>query len=87
MKITSSLFVFTILYGVSGNSQEQPLIAEGAKLELLSEDFEFTEGPATDEAGNVYFTDQPNNKIHKWNAEDEELSVFMEDSGRANGLY
>ncbi|WP_339656461.1 SMP-30/gluconolactonase/LRE family protein, partial [uncultured Salegentibacter sp.] len=49
--------------------------------------FEFTEGPASDAEGNVYFTDQPNNRIHKWSVEDGAVSVFMENSGRANGLY
>jgi len=62
------------------------LIAEGAKLELVSKQFRFTEGPATDKKGNVFFTDQPNDKIWKYST-DGQLSVFMEKSGRANGLF
>ncbi|MEM7374874.1 MAG: SMP-30/gluconolactonase/LRE family protein [Bacteroidota bacterium] len=62
------------------------LIAKGAKLKLLSADFVFTEGPAADADGNVYFTDQPNNRIMKWEA-DGDISVYMEDAGRSNGLY
>jgi len=60
--------------------------APGAKIKLLADTFKFTEGPAVDAAGNVYFTDQPNNKIYKWSI-DGKLSVFHDKPGRANGLY
>ncbi len=53
---------------------------------LLSGPFSFTEGPAADKAGNVYFTDQPNNKIYIWTVNGE-LKEFCGDYGRANGLY
>ncbi|MDR2679610.1 MAG: SMP-30/gluconolactonase/LRE family protein, partial [Tannerella sp.] len=49
--------------------------------------FRFTEGPAVDKDGNVYFTDQPNDRILKWSVKAEKLSVFSENTGRANGLY
>ena len=87
MKTLSTLSFCLLLFSFSGKSQEQNLIAEGAELELLSDGFEFTEGPAADAEGNVFFTDQPNNRIHKWSAEDNQISIFMEDAGRANGLY
>ena len=64
-----------------------PIIAEGEKIRVLGEGFEFTEGPASDKEGNVYFTDQPNNKIHKWSAENGEITVFLDETGRANGTY
>ncbi|RYY35702.1 MAG: SMP-30/gluconolactonase/LRE family protein [Sphingobacteriaceae bacterium] len=57
-----------------------------AKPELVSREFIFTEGPAVDKQGNVYFTDQPNNKIWKYDTNGK-LSVFMDNAGRANGLY
>ena len=44
----------------------QSPIAPGAKLQKLSGDFAFTEGPTCDKKGNVFFTDQPNNRIMKW---------------------
>ncbi len=62
------------------------IVARGAKLKLISNRFSFTEGPAADKYGNVYFTDQPNNKIWKWNTNGK-LKVFLNKSGRANGLY
>jgi gluconolactonase len=72
---------------VSLSAQEKKeIIAPGAKVERLAENFRFTEGPAVDKKGNVYFTDQPNNRILKW-AVDGGLTVFHENPGRANGLY
>ena len=87
MKIPSTLFLMTVLFSVSGRSQENALVAEGAELKLVSDGFEFTEGPASDAEGNVYFTDQPNNRIHKWSVDNNKVEVFMEEAGRANGLY
>jgi gluconolactonase len=52
----------------------------------LADGFQFTEGPAVDKEGNIFFTDIPNNRIHKWSV-DGKLSTFMENSGGANGLY
>jgi gluconolactonase len=63
-----------------------PVIADGAKVELLAGGFKFTEGPAPDAAGNVYFTDQPNDRIHRWSVEGK-LSTFKEPAGRSNGLF
>ena len=62
------------------------LIKKGAQPERISADFKFTEGPAVDHQGNVFFTDQPNNRIHKW-IPGEGISIFMENAGRSNGLY
>lgn len=62
------------------------VVAPEAELELISDQFTFTEGPAVDAEGNVFFTDQPNNRIWKYNV-DGQLSLFMEPAGRANGLY
>ena len=56
-------------------------------MQKISGAFEFTEGPAVDRRGNVYFTDQPNDRIMKWNAADGSISTFMQPAGRANGLY
>lgn len=63
-----------------------PIIALGAKLEKLAGDFKFTEGPTCDRDGNVFFTDQPNNRIMKWSV-DGKLSTFLQPAGRANGMF
>lgn len=62
------------------------LVAPNAALKLISNQFSFTEGPAVDKAGNVFFTDQPNNKIWKYDTNGK-LSLFMDKSGRSNGMY
>lgn len=61
--------------------------APGATLQRVSEGFQFTEGPAADAMGNVYFTDQPNDHILKWSANTGTIETFMQPSGRANGLH
>jgi gluconolactonase len=53
--------------------------------EMAGQGYKFTEGPAVDKGGNVYFTDIPNNRIHKIGL-DGKVAVFKEDSGAANGL-
>jgi gluconolactonase len=62
------------------------LIAPGAMVEKLAGGFMFTEGPACDAQGNIYFSDIPNERIHKWSV-DGKLTTFRENSGRANGLF
>jgi gluconolactonase len=75
-----------MLVTVGRGAEKVSVIAPGAKVEKLAGDFKFTEGPASDAEGNVFFTDQPNNKIYKWSVEGK-LTVFHESPGRANGLY
>src|SRR5947209_7206669 len=66
-------------------ADDSPLLAPGAKLEKLADGFIFTEGPAADADGNVYFTDQPNDRIMIW-SKDGKLSTFLQPCGRSNGL-
>jgi len=53
---------------------------------LISDQFSFTEGPAVDKEGNVFFTDQPNNKIWKYDVKGK-LTLFMDNAKRSNGLF
>jgi gluconolactonase len=66
--------------------ENSSIIAQGAKVEKLADGFAFTEGPAVDKKGNVYFTDQHSDKIWIWSTSGK-LSLFSEGMGRANGLY
>jgi gluconolactonase len=70
----------------TGELRVASVLEPGAKVELLAEGFKFTEGPAVDKDGNVFFTDQPNNRIMKWSVEGK-LSTFLQPCGRANGTY
>ncbi|CCH53385.1 SMP-30/Gluconolaconase/LRE domain protein [Fibrisoma limi BUZ 3] len=70
----------------AGRVDSVRVVAPGATLTQVSNQFTFTEGPTVDRAGNVYFTDQPNDKIWKYDVGGT-LSVFMDKTGRSNGLY
>jgi gluconolactonase len=63
-----------------------PTVKPGATLVQVSKQFSFTEGPTADKKGNIYFTDQPNDKIWKYDT-DGNLALFMEKTGRSNGMY
>ena len=60
------------------------LLAPDAKPQTAAS-LVFTEGPAADADGNVYFTEITNNSILKYSP-DGSISVFRKPSGRANGL-
>jgi gluconolactonase len=62
------------------------VLEPGAKLQKLSGDFSFAEGPTCDAKGNLFFTDQPNDRIMKWSV-DGKLSLFLRPAGRANGMF
>ena len=69
----------------AAHAAETSLIADGAKVEVLSEGYLFTEGPAVDRDGNVFFTDQPNDRIVKYSAADGSFSDWLKPAGRSNG--
>ncbi|MCP9755339.1 SMP-30/gluconolactonase/LRE family protein [Lacihabitans sp. CCS-44] len=80
------LFSLISLGGFAQDFDTLSFVKKGAKLVKISSQFKFTEGPAADKKGNVFFTDQPNNKIWKYDTKGQ-LSVFLENAGRSNGLY
>ena len=86
IKTVLILFFASLLAGCHTGHKLSRLIPSGASLEKLADGFSFTEGPAADADGNVYFTDQPNDRILKWSTEGQ-LSVFLQPSGRSNGMY
>ena len=67
-------------------SAQQHLYDTTEKPRLISKQFSFTEGSSADKQGNVFFTDQPNNKIWEYSV-DGKLSVFLEDAWHSNGTY
>jgi len=55
-------------------------------LDTIQKGFSFTEGPAVDKHGNVFFTDQPNDKIYRWDAGTGAITTFLTGTGRSNGM-
>ncbi|GAA4467371.1 SMP-30/gluconolactonase/LRE family protein [Nibrella saemangeumensis] len=92
-RITRAIAIF-LFFSASAYSQQTTgpipdsikVVAPGATVQRVSNQFSFTEGPAVDKKGNIYFTDQPNDKIWKYDT-DGTLSLFMDKTGRSNGMY
>jgi gluconolactonase len=86
--MTKRMMAVIGLVCLSGNinvAAAEGIIAPGAQVEKLGEGFLFTEGPAADAHGNVYFTDQPNDRIVKWST-DGTIMDWKKPCGRSNGL-
>jgi len=77
MRAIILLLLFSVAISSYVNSQSQP--------KLLLDGFTFTEGPAIDSDGKLFFSDIPNNRIYVYH--DDVLDIFLEESGGANGLY
>ncbi len=86
MRCYVSMVLLVVVFAAGCNGEQLRVVAAGAKVEKLAGGFKFTEGPAADAKGNIFFTDIPNNRIHKWSLDDK-LSTFRENSGGANGLF
>lgn len=97
MKKISSLILVLLLHACNLEVQKNETLEEKAnelqysnikfdKVVQLATGFKFTEGPAADKNGNIFFTDIPESKIYIWKTNDE-LEVFSEASNGANGLF
>lgn len=86
---TSVAAMLLFLLAASAFAQQPPVnipgVGPAGTVAKVHGGFEFTEGPAQDGRGNVYFSDIPTNRIYKL-ARDGRLSIFLEPSGHANGL-
>ena len=75
-----SILFFTVQYfnafPQAMEQKQSALVAKGATIVKAGTGYSFTEGPAVDPKGNVFFTDQPNDKILKWST-DGNISVYM----------
>ena len=87
MKSLSLLWSGLFALSFVAHAAAADLVADGAKVEVLSEGYLFTEGPAVDRDGNVFFTDQPNDRIVKYTAADGSFSDWLKPAGRCNGTY
>ena len=68
---------------VPHSNAQEPIVAAG-DVEKVQGDFEFTEGPAWDPRGVLYFSDIPNTAIHQYDG--NSLSAFTKESAHTNGI-
>ena len=69
-------------------AQDMPLsqvLIDGEDWQLVAEGYKFTEGPAVDRQGNVFFTDVPESKIYKIDLNGK-VTLFAENTAKTNGL-
>lgn len=85
-QLCSLILILFVVAATAWSVEKISVVAVGAKVEKLVGGFKFTEGPAVDAQGNIFFSDIPNNRIHKWSL-DGQLSTFRENSRGANGLF
>ena len=67
-----------------GSQQLREILIPDEEWSLVAEGYRFTEGPAPNAQGEVFFNDIPNGKAYKI-ALDGTVSLFIADSKRANG--
>jgi gluconolactonase len=96
--VITTLIVLTLLWTAYGGrmiAAENPIVPEGAKLELLYTrtaklNGGLTEGPAVAPDGSIYFTDMPfgpdAGMILRFDPTTRQTTAFTADSGKANGL-
>ncbi len=87
-----SFLTTAMIIVASGHAQDFPqdmplsrVLIEGESWQLISEGHRFTEGPAADINGDVYFSDIPENKIFKIDAQGK-VVLFAENTAKTNGL-
>ncbi len=89
MKSLSFVFILiasSFLFNLSSQVKKSSIIAKDAVIEQVGSGFAFTEGPTVASDGRVFFTDQPNDRIHIWD-EKKGVSLWLEGTGRSNGMY
>ena len=79
---------FRIARSDSSNSTLTPetVTQPGAKISTVADGFDFAEGPATNRLGELFFSDLQASRIYRLDSKGQP-SVFLENSGGANGLF
>jgi len=83
------IFLTILLCVTAADAQDMALsqvLIDGEDWTLIAEGYGFTEGPAADRDGNVFFVDVPASKIYRIDAETKAVTLFAEDTGKASGL-
>ena len=82
------ILTVAFLTGSTVVGQDMPLsqvLNEGDNWEVVGSGYNYTEGPAVDPDGNVYFSDVPNSVIYRIDIA-RKVSEFAKDTQRTNGL-
>ncbi len=87
LRLTACFLTLLAASAITSPAADSRIIAPGAELQKLAGEYAFTEGPAVDRDGNIYFTDQPNDRIVKWTAADGSVEDWLKPAGRSNGTY
>ena len=86
---TGSLCLLGLLFAGFGFAQDLPLkdlLIDGEGWQLVGEGYKFTEGPAVNDQGDVFFVDVPTSKIYRINVrEGYKVTEFVSDSFKASG--
>ena len=70
------------------HSQDMPLtqvLIDGEAWEIVGQGYGFTEGPAVDQEGNVFFSDPKNHRIYRAGL-DGRVTLFAEETRKTSGL-
>lgn len=89
MRLKTSLLIICWLLVSYSHAQDMSLsqvLIDGEGWKLVSEGHQFTEGPAADVGGNVFFVDVPTSRIFRIDAETGDVKLFAENTGKASGL-
>lgn len=84
MRLASSFLLFMVTVTLFGQSSS--IIADNEDIKKVGTGYAFTEGPAVSPDGQVFFTDQPNDRIYVWD-ETKGIELWSDDTGRSNGMY
>jgi len=79
------MLVAALAQDFPGDMPISRVLVDGEGWQLVAEGFKFTEGPAVNREGEVYFSDIPNSKIHKVDLAGK-VTLFAENTAETNGL-
>ncbi len=89
-QISYSVFILSVIMLLTSCTKNDltndKVFQLGTNVEKIAGGFTFTEGPAANSKGIIYFSDIPPSRIYRY-TRDKEVELFMENSGGANGLF
>ncbi|MEO2016460.1 MAG: SMP-30/gluconolactonase/LRE family protein [Fuerstiella sp.] len=87
-RLWAACCLVTVLCANHAAAQDMPLtqvLLDDSPWRLVAEGFKFTEAPAVDRNGRLYFSDVPSGTVYRLN-EDGKAEVFAENAGGTSGL-